>query len=603
MPEVTDQELLKQLGASEPGEVTDPELLKQLEGGESSAFGGYLKSIGRGIKKGLTDFALSPGYAEQEQMNAAGTGDKMEGVPNPAEVNAAMGPSEHPLVESVFQGLGNPAAWIGPGGPVSKTIANVAGTLGGEAGAHMAKGSAYEIPAQLAGSYLAGHAATTIPSRIPAPFKNIDPKQQAMVDALKSEGVTSLTAGQQRGSKGLKYAESILGDSLFSGTGSEEINDAQKAELTGNLIKRMGETSGETAATPDVIESARQRIGDKMDEVAKKLPITFDKKFGDRLAAIEKDLTDEGLAPEQVNRITKNIENVRNAFITKSPSGSGLAQTIAQMRANQGAPVPANLSQAMQQGVAGLNAAAAGSGTPKGIMPGKAYQMLTRKDTPLDRLMNSQNPDERFYGGRLRDALDEAMWRSANARGTRAGTGRRQAAQDLLEARRQWRTMVMVSKAVAGGGEDAAKGYVTPAQLRQALTSTPQDKLRYARSHGPDGLNDLSRAANAVMTPLPNSGTGQRNAVMEMFHLAPTLLGAEGAAGATAGGLVGGLPGALAGAAMGPVAAGVAGRALHSRPVQNYLTNQLPGQKWVAENRPGASPAWLSMVNVLRGQQ
>ena len=527
--------------------------------------GSYLRSIGRGIKKGLTDFALSPGYAEQGVMNATnipGTGEQMQGVPNPVEVNEAMGPSEHPILESVAQGLGNPASWLGPGGPVSKTIANVAGTLGGEAGAHLAKGSAFEIPAQIAGSFLGSHAALAVP-RAGAPMKSIAPERQALIDTLKNDpygGVTALTAGQQTGRKGLRYAESILGDSLFSGTGAEEINDTQKAQLTGNLIKRMGETSGATAATPDVIESARQRIGDKFDEVAKKLPVKFSKKFGDQLAGIEQDMFDEGLADAQTNRVVKNIENVRKGFFQQGDS----------------------------------------------LMPGKTYQMLTRKEAPLDNLINSINPDERRYGNRIRDALDEAMWKSANARGTREGTGRRQALNDLLEARRQWRTMVITSKAVAGGGEDAAKGYVSPAQLRMGLTSTPKDKLSYARSGGSKGLNDLSRAANAIMTPLPNSGTGQRNAAMEMFHLGPTLRGAErqapgAAAGGAIGGMLGGIPGAFAGALTGPVAAGMAGRALHSGPVQKYLLNQLPGQKMISENRPGASPAWLSLVNVLRG--
>lgn len=562
--------------------------------------GGYLKAIGQGLKNVISNYALAPGYAEAAQMN-------MEGVPNPLENDITLAgpvpkePSEHPFITNLAGAAFDPLSWAGPGGLISKAAGIVGSTLGGEAGRNAAKGSAFEIPAELAGSFAGAHAALA-PGHIAAGPKPIAPDRQALIDTLKGEGVTSLTAGQQRGSKGLRYLESITADSPLSGTGAEEINEAGKKEFTRAVLKRMGEDAD--AATPDVIERARVRIGNKLDEVADKLPVKFTGKFGNDLSEIAQDLTKEGLAPEQTNRIMTNLNNVRGAFITKAPAG-GLDRTMAEMRANAGTPPPTSLEAALQQGVDKINATPTGN-PAEGIMPGKAYQMLTRKDTPLDRLVNSQNPDERFYGGRIRDALDDAMSKTAVGQGTKPGKGRRQALADLLEARRQWRTMVMASKAVAGGGEDAAKGYISPAQLRMQLAGNQKDKLLYARGGGMRDLNDLSRAGNAVMTPLPNSGTSQREQAREMFNLATTLKGAEGgsrAVGGTAGYLLGGVPGAIAGAAAGPFATGMGGRILHSQPVQKYLTNSLPGQQWVSERRPGASPAWLSMVNVLHNRE
>lgn len=597
MPDFDFEDLVPKAEAPKKADQTDFEDLVPKQG--------YLGAIGRGIKKGLNDFLLAPGYAESGVMNATqipGTTEQMKDVPNPVEENAAMGPSEHPIVESIAEGMGNPASWFGPGGMVSKGVGIVGSTLGGEAGRHFAKGSAFEIPAELAGSFAGGHAALA-PPKLGAPLKSIAPDRQALIDTLKGEGVTSLTAGQQRGSKGLRYLESITADSPLSGTGAEEINDAAKKQFTGAVLKRMGEDAD--AATPDVIQRARDRIGDKFDEVAKKLPVKFTKDFGDKLVQIEQDMMKEGLPADSVNRVVKNIENVRNGFnISKPPSAAASQrgnlnrpinqQTLDELR-GQG-PLGASLAQ----GVSDINA----KGGPSNMMPGSTYQMLTRKNSPLDRLLNSQNADEKFYGGQIRDAIDEAMSKTATGQGTREGTGRRQALADLKEARRQWRTMILASKAVAGGGEDAAKGYISPAQLRAQLASSPKDKLNYAQGGSTGGLGKLSRAGNAIMSPLPNSGTSQREQAREMFNLATTLKGSEpGAAGGAAlGGLAGGIPGALIGAAAGPFATGAAGRILHSQPVQKYLTNQLPGQEWIREHRPGASPAWLSMVNVLRNQ-
>jgi hypothetical protein len=77
---------------------------------------------------------------------------------------------------------------------------------------------------------------------------------------------------------------------------------------------------------------------------------------------------------------------------------------------------------------------------------------------------------------------------------------------------------------------------------------------------GQSDFTKLAKAGQAVMTPLPNSGTASR---INARNLGSGLLAGGGA-------LTAGLPGMIAGL----VAPQVAGRALMSRPVQKYLANQ-----------------------------
>lgn len=565
---------------------------------------GYLKSIGQGLKNVISNYALAPGYAEAEQM-------AMEGVPNPGESDIALGgeggvqtvpkePSEHPFVTNLTSAFADPLSWAGPGGVVSKTAGILGSTLGGEAGRHAAAGSAYEIPAQIAGSLAGGHLALA-PGHIVAGPKPIAPDRQALIDELKKEGITDLTSGQQRGNEGLSRMETLAGNSLFAGNKAQNVAENQKRQLTQALLKRF-DAEGE-AATPDVINNARDRLIEQRDKIAKNLPVRFTKDLGDNLVKIEQDAFNEGFNPDEMRRITQNIENVRNGFVTKAPKG-GLDRTIAEMRANAGTAPPASLEAALQQGVNKINATPTGN-PATGVMSGKTYQALTHYNSALSNLQRETNGNLSRYGSRIRDALDDAMASTASVRGTREGVGRRQALADLSEWRRKWRTMLITSKAVASGGADAAKGLVSPAQLRMQLSGTPKDKELYARSSGSQGLNDLSRAANAIMTPLPNSGTPAGMQALENLNLASTLRGvgegAKAAGGAYAGGTAFGPIGAVVGAIGVPLSHGLIGRALHSQPVRNYLTGQTAVQKMIGEGRPGASPSWLAMVNLLKG--
>lgn len=187
----------------------------------------------------------------------------------------------------------------------------------------------------------------------------------------------------------------------------------------------------------------------------------------------------------------------------------------------------------------------------QGTMSGKDYQTIRSRLTRMSQ--NYRNSDSEFSSAirGLRDALDSGMERSINP--ADAGV--------WSELRRQYGNMKTLENAVAGaGGESAAMGLISPARLRMSASSG--NRGGYARGQG--DFAELAKAGQALMTPLPNSGTAQRMAAQ---GIAAAILGGGG-------GAIGGPMGLAAGLA-GPA---LAGRALMSRPVQSYLSNQAAGQ-------------------------
>jgi len=166
---------------------------------------------------------------------------------------------------------------------------------------------------------------------------------------------------------------------------------------------------------------------------------------------------------------------------------------------------------------------------------------------------------EALYGHQ--EALDNAFERTLNASGNTADIGA------LREARRQYRNMMVIEKAAMGAGAATAEGLISPSQLRNATVT--QNRRAYARGQG--DFVDLARSGEAVMKPLPNSGTAPRQNVQNIISLL----------GSVAGGATAGLPGAVAGIA----APAVAGRVLMSRPVQAYLGNQVLPRRPAGGNR------------------
>lgn len=187
-----------------------------------------------------------------------------------------------------------------------------------------------------------------------------------------------------------------------------------------------------------------------------------------------------------------------------------------------------------------------------GKMSGVDYQAIRSDLSTSANSASNANLKGAFKG--LRDALDNAMARSVSP----------DDAATWAQLRREYGNMKVLEKAAAGAGEAAGAGIISPAKLRQSAAAGRAGQ--YVRGEG--DFDRLARSGDTILRPLPDSGTASR-------VNAKTLGGISGALGAGGGAAAGGPYGAIIGALMGSVAPAAAGRALMSRPVQAYLSNQL----------------------------
>lgn len=347
---------------------------------------------------------------------------------------------------------------------------------------------------------LAGAFAPAIAARGISPMR-IPQERQQFIDTLDQAGVP-LTAGQRTGSKGLQWMESHLGDLPGSGGVGTAMKEKQLGAFTGAALGEAGVNA--ERALPDTIKKGFKDIGDRIDTVTSRNTMQMDhvfaQEFGDAARTYIQNVNPAARAPA-VGRWIDDFTNI----------------------ASQG-----------------------------GAVDGRAYQQMRSRLTQM--VENTGDNDLKFFYKNLRNSLDGAMERSIQATNP-ADAGL------LGEARRQWGNLKDISKASAAAGENAAQGFITPQQMR-AQVAGGNNRQRYAKGQG--DLAELTRAGNAVIPQLANSGTPARLAAEKVLS----------APGAVVGGFAGGPMGAIAGAAA-PFAPGLAGRALMSGPIQAYLANQL----------------------------
>ena len=267
-----------------------------------------------------------------------------------------------------------------------------------------------------------------------------------------------------------------------------------------------------------------------MNDTAFKFKIRHDEKLTNDLSGINADVTKAGFVDKAVqDGVAKTINKILDTFITREFRG----QVV-------------------------------------GEMSGTKYKLFTSYDSDLSRATRSSNAGERHYAKLIRKALDDALERTITGRSTQAAvdfvlknpkTRSQKAYTDFLNARKEYRNMLIIADTVSGSGEYAAKGLVMPNALRAAVN---EDKLSYAM--GSSELDLLARHGEVVLTP-PKRMTGWESA------------GTHGIPAITAG-TIGTLAGGpLTGAATGTLAAlspGLVGRMVNSKKGQQYLKRQ-PG--------------------------
>ncbi len=323
-------------------------------------------------------------------------------------------------------------------------------------------------------------------------------------------------------------------------TGSERLRYAEN-EIGGRVARRIAERQGEqftaaalrragidaNRATPEVMDAAFTRIGQQFDGLASRNRLMPDQQFAS-------DLSDTIRGYNQLVNET-----------ARAPIVMDTAADIAQMARN-------------------------------GIT-GEAYQALrSRLDQSARASARDPQLQDALYG--LRNTLDDGMERSIIMNNP----------SDLgkwREARSQYRNMLVLEKASTGAGENAAQGLISPSQLRNA-TVVGQGRRNYARGKG--DFADIARAGEAVMKPLPNSGTaGRINAQNLGAGMFSTLGGIAGTAG-------GGIPIGLLGAVAGATVPKVAGRTMMTKIAQAYLGNQ---QFQQSQMKPGIRAILNALMN------
>jgi hypothetical protein len=320
------------------------------------------------------------------------------------------------------------------------------------------------------------------------------PERQAAIDVLSREGVP-VSAGQKSGSKALQYAESFFGDAPLAGGKATRAMDQQAEAFTNAIMKRVG---GSGRATPDAIKEASDRIGNQFSGLSARNTLRADTQMAQDLGRVlnEYDI----VLPTEQKQI---VGNLASDIVDRIKKGNG-------------------------------------------ALPGKDYQTIRSRLTKA--ASKAQSGDTQFAEALrgMRDTLDDAMERSIAPADAGAWGA----------ARQQYGNLKTIEKAAAAGGENAAGGLISPAQLRIASQQGAGNRAAYARGQGE--FAELARAGNQIMTPLPNSGTAQRN----------MLTGGIGGVG-----LATFMSNPLLGAAIAGAPA-AAGRALWSNAGQRYLGNQ-----------------------------
>lgn len=280
-----------------------------------------------------------------------------------------------------------------------------------------------------------------------------------------------LRGSQITDSPSVKFLDSVLTRTPFSGMGDR--GGEQASAFTRAVSNSFGEDAENL--TPGVIQAAKSRIGQVFDHVASNTTIRADNQFLNDLSSVESE-----------------------------------ARTV----------LPAGEVTPLQNQIDAILSKTQGNGT----ISGETYQALTRKGAPLDRAMESDNPNIAHYAGQLRDALDSALQRSAPP-----------AMQDALtQAKYQWKNLRTIQPIVAKAG---AASQVSPALLMGRVTSV----------YGPDAvstgragdLGDLAKIGQTFLKEAPSSGTSERLGAMALLgeagglianpHLALPVLGSTAA--------------------------------------------------------------------------
>lgn len=385
------------------------------------------------------------------------------------EMLARAAPEAAPLVD--FAGSANPLATAGRNAAQGAGYAGLTSeTSDRPLGEQLATGAALNTGFGLAGQAGGKLLDKTLGGSVP---QTVAPDVAGLADAAVNKYGIPLRAGQVAGveNPSLHYADS----NMLQSNGKFQTNNAvQRDSFMKGVTGTYGDPSGDVS--PEVLQANKDRIGGVMNDVASRTNIAnadvVQTRVGQIISDAQKVLPDNEVKP--LLNMAQNIGDVR--------SGS--------------------------------------------VIPGDAYQALTRKGAPLDRLSSSADPNVAHYAGQIREALDDGLQNSATPEDVRA----------LQNARWQYKNLMTVAKLAPKA--DAATGVISPALLRGAVNTN----FKNAAFQGAGSLGELAQIGQTFMKEPPQSGSAERLAAKAnanpLLSLVTGPVGALGITGEALGSLI-----------------------------------------------------------------
>ena len=278
----------------------------------------------------------------------------------------------------------------------------------------------------------------------------LTPELQDLADKAAKMGIP-LDAADKTGSRPLKVIRSVMESLPLTADKQGVLNDAKRQAFNKVALANIGETADR--ATPNVLNAARQRIGNQFDTLTANKSIPLGDDFLETLAKIDSGVTPFS-SPGIRGAVDKGLEVAQKGQIS-GPDYQKIRSVLGTSANDAFKGSNAELGQALKSIRGGFDDSAAKAMT-----------------------------------GAEREA-----WKTAN---------------------KQWQNLKILEKAAAPTSADAVAGNVSPAKLAQALMSIDKNGMTYGtRGDNMGDLARIGQAF--VKDQIPNSGTAERSMWQEIL--------------------------------------------------------------------------------------
>lgn len=302
-----------------------------------------------------------------------------------------------------------------------------------------------------AGGGLLGQGTANLIGRAVKPVRSVLGQEQSRLLSVADNSGIPLSVAQRTGSKPLAIVESVLDNLPFTAAKQAAQKTAQREAFNRAVLKTAGEDSW--IATPEVLNSAKTRIGSVFENLSAKTDVNLGNDFLNALVSVEAS-TNKFTKPAVMDAVEKALEVAAN-----------------------------------------------------GKIDGRTYQKI--------RSTLSKQASDAFNGGNselgqslktIRNAFDDAAGASIS--------GADKSAWD--QARKQWQALKSIERAAAPVSADAVAGNISPAKLAQAVTNGNRQGMTYGVGDQtlPD-LARIGQLF--IKEQIPNSGTAQRQLYQNMM--------------------------------------------------------------------------------------